>query len=106
MILRIVSLPFWGQLREKVRAVRPQLRFCLRATVSALVALAISHSLNFPLHGLWMVLTAVVVSQVSVGASVRATGEYLIGTLAGAVYAAAVGVLVPHATALGQPPET
>jgi uncharacterized membrane protein YccC len=39
---------------------------------------------------------------VSVGGSLRASLDYILGTLAGAVYAAAVGVLVPHATALGQ----
>jgi uncharacterized membrane protein YccC len=49
-----------------------------------------------------MVLTAVVVTQVSVGGSLRATLDYVVGTLAGAVYAAAVGLLVPHVTALGQ----
>jgi uncharacterized membrane protein YccC len=49
-----------------------------------------------------MVLTAVVVTQVSVGGSLRATLDYVVGTLAGAVYAAAVGVVVPHVTALGQ----
>jgi uncharacterized membrane protein YccC len=71
-------------------------------TVAALLALAIANSLNFPLHGSWMVLTAVVVTQVSVGGSLRATLDYVVGTLAGAVYAAAVGLLVPHVTALGQ----
>ena len=91
-----------NEVRDWVRAFRPQLRFCLRATVAALVALAIANSLNFPLHGSWMVLTAVVVTQVSVGGSLRATLDYVVGTLAGAVYAAAVGVLVPHVTALGQ----
>jgi uncharacterized membrane protein YccC len=91
-----------NEVRDWVRAFRPQLRFCLRATVAALVALAIANSLNFPLHGSWMVLTAVVVTQVSVGGSLRATLDYVVGTLAGAVYAAAVGVVVPHVTALGQ----
>jgi uncharacterized membrane protein YccC len=91
-----------NEVRDWVRAFRPQLRFCLRATVAALVALAIANSLNFPLHGSWMVLTAVVVTQVSVGGSLRATLDYVVGTLAGAVYAAAVGVLVPHVTVLGQ----
>ena len=91
-----------NEVRDWVRAFRPQLRFCLRATVAALVALAIANSLNFPLHGSWMVLTAVVVTQVSVGGSLRATLDYVVGTLAGAVYAAAVGLLVPHVTALGQ----
>ena len=47
-------------------------------------------------------LTAVVVTQVSVGASLRATIEYIVGTLGGAVYAAAIGLLVPHATATAQ----
>jgi uncharacterized membrane protein YccC len=95
-------LSFRNEVRDWVRAFRPQLRFCLRATVAALVALAIASSLNFPLHGLWMVLTAVVVTQVSIGASLRASLDYVVGTLAGAVYAAVVGLLVPHVTALGQ----
>ena len=96
------KLSLRNEVRDWVRAFRPQLRFCLRATVAALVALAIANSLNFPLHGSWMVLTAVVVTQVSVGGSLRATLDYVVGTLAGAVYAAAVGLLVPHVTALGQ----
>jgi len=48
------------------------------------------------------VLTAVVVTQLSVGGSVRATIEYVVGTLGGAVYAGAVGALIPHATMLAQ----
>jgi uncharacterized membrane protein YccC len=52
------------------------------------------------LHGLWAVLTAVVVTQISVGGSLRATAEYVIGTLGGAAYASLVGVLVPHTTTL------
>ena len=96
------KLSLRNEVRDWVSAFRPQLRFCLRATVAALVALAIANSLNFPLHGSWMVLTAVVVTQVSVGGSLRATLDYVVGTLAGAVYAAAIGLLVPHVTALGQ----
>jgi uncharacterized membrane protein YccC len=72
------------------------------SAVAAPIALAIGSSLNFPLHGSWMVLTAVVMTQVSVGGSLRASLDYVVGTLAGAVYAAAVGVLVPHVTAIGQ----
>jgi uncharacterized membrane protein YccC len=51
------KLSLRNEVRDWVRAFRPQLRFCLRATVAALVALAIANSLNFPLHGSWMVLT-------------------------------------------------
>jgi uncharacterized membrane protein YccC len=53
---------------------------------------------SLPLRGLWAVLTAVVVMQTSVGASLRATTEYVIGTLFGAVYASALGMLIPHTT--------
>jgi uncharacterized membrane protein YccC len=46
------------------------------------------------------VLTAVVATQMSVGESLKATMEYVIGTLGGAVYASAVAVLVPHTTTI------
>ena len=51
--------------------------------------------LNVPLP-LWTVLTAVILTQVSLGRSLKATIDYLVGTLGGAVYAGAVAVLVPH----------
>ena len=92
----------WSSFRDQVYAYRAQLRFCLRATVAALLAFAVARSLTFPLHGLWAVLTALVVTQVSVGGSLRATIDYMIGTLLGAVYAAAIGVLIPHPTAIAQ----
>jgi uncharacterized membrane protein YccC len=88
--------------RETVRAYAPYLRYCLRVTVAGLAAFAIVRSLNFPLHGLWAVLTAIVVSQVSVGGSLRATIEYNIGMLGGAVYAAAVGLAIPHTGPVSQ----
>jgi uncharacterized membrane protein YccC len=79
---------------------KARLRFCLRTTIAAVLAFAVAQFLTIPLHGLWVVLTAVVVIQMSVGGSLRATAEYVIGTFGGAVYASAVGVLVPHTTAL------
>jgi uncharacterized membrane protein YccC len=96
------NLAIWNRVRDRLRALRPQLRFCLRTTVAALLAVATARNFSFPLHGLWAVLTAVVVTQVSVGGSVRATIEYMVGTLGGAVYAAAIGVLIPHATPTAQ----
>ena len=41
-------------------------------------------------------MTAVVLTQATFGRSVKATIDYLVGTLGGAVYAGAVGILVPH----------
>jgi uncharacterized membrane protein YccC len=91
-----------ASMRQGLRRIRPQLRYCLRVSVAGVAAFAITRSLNFPLHGLWAVLTAIVVSQVSVGGSLRATIEYNIGTLAGAVYAAAVGLAIPHSEPISQ----
>jgi uncharacterized membrane protein YccC len=92
-------LTAWRRLRELLGTYRPQLRFCLRMTVSGLLALALARSLTLPLHGIWVVLTAVVVTQMSVGGSLRATIEYVVGTFGGAVYAAIIGILVPHTSA-------
>ncbi len=49
-----------------------QLRFCFRVTVAALSALAIGWLLAFPMV-LWAVLTAVILTQMSIGKSVKAT---------------------------------
>jgi len=95
-------MTFWKRVRETVSAYRSQLRFSLRMTAAGLLALIVAQSLALPLHGLWVVLTAVVVTQMSVGGSLRATIEYIIGTLGGAIYAAAIGVIVPHAGAIAQ----
>ena len=91
-----------ASLRQGLGRIKPQLRYCLRVSVAGVAAFALTRSLNFPLHGLWAVLTAIVVSQVSIGGSLRATIEYNIGTLAGAVYAATVGLIIPHATPVSQ----
>jgi uncharacterized membrane protein YccC len=79
---------------------KAQLRFCLRATVNALLAFGVTHMLAAPLHDQWAVLTAVAVIQMSIGGSLRAAAEYIIGTTVGALYATAVAALVPHSTDL------
>src|ERR1700721_2490730 len=89
-------------LRDRWAAARPKLRYCVRATTVALVAFWLGHVSGLPLHGLWAVLTAVVVTQMSAGGSVRATVEYMIGTFGGAIYAAITGLLIPHTTAIAQ----
>ena len=42
-------------------------------------------------------LTAVILTQLSVGRSLKATTDYLTGTLGGAIYAGAVGAIIPQA---------
>ncbi|RBP11897.1 fusaric acid resistance family protein [Roseiarcus fermentans] len=92
----------FASLARKLAALAPQLRYSLRVSVAGVVAFAIARSLDLPFHGLWAVLTAIVVSQVSVGGSLRASIEYNIGTLGGAVWAAAVGLAFPHVTPVAQ----
>jgi len=87
----------WTWLRIQIRDLRPQLRLCLRVTIAAMLSFVLGKSLSIPVGGLWAALTAVVVTQVSVGGSLKATFEYLTGTLGGAVYAGAIVALVPHA---------
>ena len=82
----------WAQVLER----RAQLALSLRVTIAAVSAFALSHLINVPLP-LWTVLTAVILTQVSFGRSVKATIDYLTGTLGGAIYAGAIAVLVPHA---------
>jgi uncharacterized membrane protein YccC len=82
----------WLRLRDR----GPQLRLALRVTTAAIVAFLLSQFLTVPLAGLWAVLTSVVVTQMSVGSSLKAAIEYGIGTLGGAIFAGAVATLVPH----------
>lgn len=88
--------------RALFRAYRAQLRFCVRMTLAGLLTFALGQELALPLHGLWAVLTAIVVTQASAGGSMRATAEYVIGTLGGAVYAALIGAFIPHAAVVSQ----
>jgi len=85
----------WRSFRAQVTGHRADLGFALRVTVAAIASLVLSRILSVPLP-LWTVLTAVVLTQVSFGRSVKATIDYLSGTLCGAVYAGLVAALVPH----------
>jgi hypothetical protein len=87
----------WRGLRALVRQRRVQLALSIRVTFAALVALALAQFLQLPLP-LWAVLTAVIVTQMSVGRSLKATFDYLAGTLGGAIYGGAIGVLIPHSS--------
>ena len=67
----------------------------VRVTVAAMGALMIALALGLKLP-LWAVLTSLIVTQMSVGRSLKATRDYLVGTVGGAIYGGAVAVLVPH----------
>jgi uncharacterized membrane protein YccC len=67
----------------------------IRVTVAAMSALVIALACGLKLP-LWAVLTSLIVTQMSVGRSLKATRDYLIGTVGGAIYGGTVAVLVPH----------
>jgi uncharacterized membrane protein YccC len=73
-----------------------QLALCLRVTLAAILTLLLALLVDLPLY-LWAVLTAVILTQVSFGRSLKATVDYFIGTLGGVIFAGAVGVIIPHA---------
>jgi len=82
-------------LRAKFLEQRAHLRLAARVTIAAVLAFALSHLLYVPLP-LWTVLTAVILTHVTFGRSIKATVDYLVGTVGGAIYAGAVSVLIPH----------
>ena len=67
----------------------------IRVTVAAMGALVIALAVGLKLP-LWAVLTSLIVTQMSVGRSLKATRDYLVGTLGGAVYGGMIAVLIPH----------
>ena len=85
----------WRSLRTRISEHRVQLSLSLRVTIASLLSFAVSHLLHIPLP-LWTVLTAIILTQVSFGRSVKATIDYLVGTVGGAIYTGAVAALVPH----------
>jgi uncharacterized membrane protein YccC len=79
----------------RVKSRKVELGLGVRVTVAALGALIIALALGLKLP-LWAVLTSLIVTQMSVGRSLKATRDYLVGTVGGAIYGGAVAVLIPH----------
>src|SRR5262245_5834289 len=85
----------WARLRSWGSTHSAELRLCVRSTTAAVLTFAAAQVLHLPI-ALWAVLTAVILTQISVGRSLKATTDYLTSTLGGAVYAGAIGAFVPH----------
>src|SRR5207244_7051057 len=86
---------FLKRLAALARSRKAQLALALRVTVAAVGAFAIASALHLMLP-LWAVLTSLIVTQMSVGRSLKATRDYMLGTVGGAVYGGAIAVLIPH----------
>src|SRR4051794_22144371 len=88
------------RLYAPLRSRKVQLALAVRVTVAGFGALVVALALHLMLP-LWAVLTALIVTQMSVGRSLKATRDYLLGTVGGAVYGAAITVLIPHSGEAG-----
>jgi hypothetical protein len=89
MIASLKRIALW------LKSKKVELGLGVRVTVAAMGALVLALALGLKLP-LWAVLTAIIVTQMSVGRSLKATRDYLIGTIGGAIYGGAVAVLIPH----------
>jgi uncharacterized membrane protein YccC len=87
-------------LRTTIRNRAVELRLCCRVTLAALATYALAEFLQLPLV-LWAVLTATIVTQLSVGRTLKATIDYFLGTLIGSIWSSLVATLIPHANELG-----
>ena len=74
-------------------------RLAVRVAVAGVVTFAIASMLGLA-QGYWAVFTAVIVMQASLGGSVKATVDRLIGTIGGALYGGAVALLVANTNAI------
>jgi uncharacterized membrane protein YgaE (UPF0421/DUF939 family) len=70
-------------LRARFLEQRAHLKLTARVTIAAVLAFALSHLLYVPLP-LWTALTAVILTRVTFGRSIRATVDYLVGAIGGA----------------------
>jgi uncharacterized membrane protein YccC len=72
-----------------------EIRLTLRVTIAAVLGYVLAKLLGLP-QPTWVVITAVIVMQASLGGSVKAAADRMAGTLVGAAYGAGVAVLLPH----------
>jgi uncharacterized membrane protein YccC len=82
-------------LRTQFLERKAELRLALRITTAALLSLLASRLLHLPMP-LWTMLTSALLTQMSFGRSLKASMDYVLGTLFGAIYAAAIVALIPH----------
>lgn len=82
-------------IRKWIHRYRLQLILALRVTVAAVLAFAVAQVLHLHLP-LWAVLTSLIVTQMSLGRSLKVASDYLIGTFGGVAYGGALAILIPH----------
>lgn len=88
-------MKFLDHLHRWIAAHGAALRLCLRMSIAGLLAYVLAELFALP-QGYWAVFSAIIIMQASVGGSVKAIIDRLIGTVGGAVAGGAVAYFVPH----------
>jgi uncharacterized membrane protein YccC len=83
------------RIRDWLQGRRSVLRLVLRTTLAGLITFTLSHLFELP-HSYWAVLTSVIIMQESVGGSLKATLDRMLGTVAGAIWGVSVTLAIPH----------
>lgn len=88
-------MAFPKQFFSRLRSRKAQMALAFRMTVAAALAFALATAFHLLLP-LWAVLTSMIVTQQSVGRSLKTTRDYMFGTIGGAIYGGAITVFIPH----------
>ena len=89
-------MKLWNSLRGWAGANAAAVRLCFRLTIAGLLAYVLAELFVLP-QGYWAVFSTIIVMQASVGGSIKATADRLIGTIGGALAGGAVAYLLPPA---------
>lgn len=81
-----------GDMPPLLQRYRAEFRLVIRATVAAALSLLIADALHLP-QGYWAVITALLIVQASIGGTLQAGLDRLIGTIAGAAVGAAAALV-------------
>ncbi len=80
---------------ERLARYRPEAGLTLRMSAAGLITFVVAHLLGLA-QVYWAVLTAVFVTQASIGGSLKAMVDRLVGTIGGAGWGVAVTLVIPH----------
>ena len=84
-----------GSARDWLLAHQGRIIQAVRMTVASLVTFVLADALGLP-QNFWAVITALIVTQSSVGGSLKAAADRFAGPVFGAVYGGAVAFAIPH----------
>lgn len=84
-----------------LRRHKAEFRLAARSTIAAGLCFCLALALGFP-HGIWMVITALVVMQATLGSSLKAATDRMMGTLAGALWGGVLAMVVTPESQLAE----